>query len=132
VELAVPSGKHWEIKSLRFTLTTEDTVANRSVALSLLGNGTEFWRWRASVAHVAETAWTYNYLASLNDEVDRTTDFDELYAPLPRDLILGPGYRLETTTENLQTVEGSGSGSGSGVEPQDQFSELSLYVVEYG
>lgn len=117
VSITVPAGKYWTVETFKFVLVTSATVANRLPALSLDDGTTEFWRWRSTVAQTASLTWTYYFLASTDNEVNRSA-VNEMYEPLPASLILGPGFRILTTT--------------SGIQGTDDYGVPVLYVTEFG
>lgn len=117
VSITVPSGKYWTIETVKFALVTSATVANRLPALSIDDGTTEFWRWRSTVAQTATLTWTYYFLASTDNEVNRSA-VNEMYEPLPAGLILGPGFRILTTTAAIQVG--------------DDYGAPVLYVTEFG
>lgn len=114
----VPVGKWWDILAVKFVLVTSAAAANRRPALTIDDGTTEFWRWRAGVDQAASLTRTYQFLAQLNVEVDRSTTFNEMYEPLDEGLVLGPGYRIKTVTQALDVA--------------DDYGAPVLYVVEYG
>ena len=119
MSVTVPAGKQWKVESIKFALVTNATVADRFPALSIdAGSGaTEFWRFRSSVAQAATLAWTYYFLATIDNEINRSTVL-EMYEPLPSGLLLGPGWRIITTTAAIQAG--------------DNYGAPVLYVTEYG
>lgn len=117
VSVTVTAGKEWRVESVKFVLVTNATVANRLPAISIDDGTTEFWRFRSTVAQTASLTWTYYFLASIDTEINRSA-VNEMYEPLPSGLLLGPGWRILTTTAGIQTG--------------DNYGAPVLYVTEFG
>lgn len=117
VSVSAPVGKSWDLLAARITLVTAAAVANRQVAFSLDDGTTTFWKWTAGVTQAASLTRVYQFLRSLNSEVDRSAVNNEVYEPLDDDLLLLQGWRLRTGTIGIQAA--------------DQLSVV-LHVVEYG
>lgn len=94
------TGGLWLVRSIVFTLTTDATVANRTVVVTADDGTTEFFRTPARSALAASSTGVHSAFDGSRGDV---TSADTLVLSWPTDgLMLLPGYRLRTDTENLQ------------------------------
>lgn len=100
VSVTVPAGEVWEVQSVQFALQTDATVANRRVNIRVDDGASIF---ATAVANVDQAASaTVTYIAGVGG-IDYTAVRDgKLSIGLPTPLLLGPGWRIRTTTTNLQ------------------------------
>jgi len=95
----VPTNAVWRILSVRVSLVTDSTVANRRPALYLDDGTTTLFVLRAAAVQAAGLTRTYHFIRSFpNPTLDDTS---QQYIWLP-DIKLRGGYRIRTSTENLQ------------------------------
>lgn len=101
--LTAPGQGLWRVISLAFTITTDATVSNRSPGL-LMDDGTSVvWRSVAAAVQTASLTWDYSAFAGAGNS-DNTGQFN--YFPLPTEgLIMQPGWRLRSNTNNLQAAD---------------------------
>ncbi len=102
----VPTGALWRLIALYAPLVTDATVANRSPILLIDDGALPVWR---ADARLAQTATQTIYwmagdgLAGLQRAVDT-----EMWS-LPTHMLLGAGYRVRTSTYNLQAGDNWGA-----------------------
>jgi len=98
--ISAPGQGLWRLISMSFSLVSDATVSNRTVALTL-DDGTDiFWRSCASVVQTASVTWDYGVFAGAGNSDN--TGFQN-YFPLPvSGLWMQPGWRLRSATNNLQ------------------------------
>jgi len=104
VEIAetVPTNARWLVHAIRFTLTTDATVANREVALTFDDGALVFARVPSRVTHAASLAIAYSaYRDSALEAVAQDT---ERSIRLPW-LTLQGGHRFNTVTTNRQVTD---------------------------
>lgn len=101
--ITAPGEGLWRVISVAFTLTTDATVSNRSPSL-LMDDGTSVvWRSCAAAVQTASLAWDYCAFAGAGNS-DNTGSSN--YFPLPDSgLILPAGWRLRSSTGNLQAAD---------------------------
>jgi len=113
ISQTVPTNACWRLRSIRFSLTTDATVADRRVSL-LIDDGTnELFRIIAPATQGANLTRHYVFAPHGLD----TTRNDHIYAQIPGDLRLFQRWRIRTATSNLQTG--------------DDFSAPRLFVEEW-
>lgn len=113
--VTVPAGKAWEVLSYKITLVTDATVANRRNRLILDDGATEFARFFSLLVQPASLTWTHTFAkhgAMNGGAADALANIN----PFP-DVILGPGYRIITSTVAIQAG--------------DNYGVPALLVVEY-
>ncbi len=97
----VPDRRRWRILAVRFTLVTDDPVADRLVHL-ILDDGTNiFCDVCVTTAHAASITKTYNFSNFGSTQLNPVTC---LYIPLPP-LPLSPGFRIRTATDLLEVTD---------------------------
>ncbi len=95
ISQTVPDRRRWRILAVRFTLVTDDTVADRLVHL-VLDDGTNiFADICVTTAHAASITKAYNFSNFGSTQLNPVTC---LYIPLPP-LPLSPGFRIRTATD---------------------------------
>lgn len=102
----VPTGARWKIVSIEFTLVTDATVANREPILTLDDGATEWFRSGPS-AVIAATGTVRNVAAAFGAPPAAVTNFRSIL--LPPDLVLSAGFRIRTSTTNLQAGDNYGA-----------------------
>lgn len=97
VEIAetVPAGVRWALRSVRFTLTTDATAANRRPTFIIDDGANEIWRVNSNVDQTATQISIYEAGAGAPFA---TLDARVFSLPLPVGLELLEGYRLRTST----------------------------------
>ncbi|MBA7581719.1 hypothetical protein ES708_23630 [subsurface metagenome] len=97
----VPARRRWRILAVRFTLVTDDPVADRIVHL-IIDDGTAiFTDICVTTAHEASTTKTYNFSNFGSTQLNPVAC---LYIPLPP-LPLSPGFRIRTATDLLEATD---------------------------
>jgi len=96
----VPTNTIWRIKAIVFSLTTDTTAVSRSVSL-IIDDGTNvIFRSKAAPSQTESSTRTYIF-----SSVETDADFDvnnTVRIQIP-DLKLTEGYRVRTSTNNLQS-----------------------------
>ena len=95
----VPTGARWRLRALRVALTTDATVANRLTTLDIDDGTTQIMRIEGPAVIAASTTRGLNYGIGFPSRAQ--LNGNEL-VPLPSDVVLGAGFRIRTTTLNLQ------------------------------
>lgn len=105
--VTAPGQGLWRVISLAFQFVTDATVSNRSVSL-LLDDGTStVWRSCAAAVQTASLTWDYCAFSGAGNS-DNTGTFN--YFPLPESgLWLLPGWRLSSSTGNIQAADAYGA-----------------------
>lgn len=110
---AIPAGRIWRILSLRFLFTTDATVANRRVVVTLRAPVVgEFCAHVSNGTQVASLTLTYNFFSSLQNLQLGSIQMGSIGPQ-----IMLPGHFIETEIQLLQAG--------------DQISEVALYVEEW-
>ena len=113
--LKAPGQGIWRVMSLAFTLVTSAVVANRRVAL-LADDQTDVWFAAATTVDLTATLTTR--VGAYQGAASTGLAGSVLNVPLPNDgLVLMPGYRLRTSTLNI--------------DAGDQYSAIRAEVIEY-
>ena len=101
----VPSGKKWRLISLFIELATDSTTADRKIKLVIDDGSTTFWNVNTHLNHPASDTRNYVFASGHQQDTDQTNfDNDKIaLLPLPNNLILKAGYRIQTITANLQS-----------------------------
>jgi hypothetical protein len=115
--VTVPNGKVWRVLAVLVELLTDATVANRAPRLQI-DDGNTANRFAVIPSSGLQTASLLNRYEWFSGVGSGWTGSDSAsrFAPLP-DILLPPGYRLLSTTTNLQAG--------------DNWSAPVLYVAEY-
>jgi hypothetical protein len=106
VTCTVPTGKIWRIVSMRVVLVTDANVANRITSITCDDGTTVFYQTTAATAQTAGTTFNYNFDAVENSPVLNTTTS---HLPVPFRMLLGPGYRIKTSTSGIQAGDDYGA-----------------------
>jgi len=94
----VPTNTIWRLLGVYLGLVTSGTVAERRVNLVIDDGSVMFLELRAPVVQAENNNWNYYFFIS-----DRSENIgNNVYVPLPADLILFQGWRIRTSTSNLQ------------------------------
>lgn len=117
VSIVVPAGKYWYPLAISVALVQGITQTPQPILVIDDGTTTFFEAFGSSAAQAVSTTCRYTWAPqlTLTGQVGATTNVHST-APLPRDLVLGPGFRITTNTL------GKGANSDYGVPV--------LYVVE--
>lgn len=102
----VPTGARWRLRGFRAALVTSATVANRRVHLFADDGVTRLWELAA--ADIQAASLTRNYNAT-PDGFARATQDNEVYVPLPYDVVLLAGSRIRTVTTLLDAGDNWGA-----------------------
>jgi len=95
----VPTNARWLLHAIRFTLTTDATVANREVSLTFDDGALVFARVPSRVTHAASLAIAYS--AYRDAALEAVAQDTERSIRLPW-LMLQGGHRVSTVTTNRQ------------------------------
>jgi len=96
----VPTNARWQILGMRIRLVTDATVVSRRVCIILDDGATVFNVIRATQTQPESIAYNYSLVPGLGFE--DTIGISDILIPLPVNLILPQGYRIRTSTINLQ------------------------------
>jgi hypothetical protein len=106
VSETVPTNARWRLIAVQVTLVTDATVANRQPAIDLDDGALSFWRSGVGANQTAS-------LTIRNNWGDAAGAFGSTGAPsnglLPRDIQLVGGFRIRTSTTNLQAGDNYGA-----------------------
>lgn len=99
--VTVPAGEYWVVHGLLLTLVTSATVANRRVEIQIDNGTTVFFRLAHAADQAASLTWRYQYAnhGYRDAAVTGTNNVANIGMPV---FTLGPGYRIQTSTTNLQ------------------------------
>lgn len=118
VSETVPAGKWWGLQSVSIPLV--QGITNTPQPILVIDDGTDviIELFGATTAQAVSTTCRYNWAPGLplSALVGATTNVHAT-APLPEDLILGPGFRIRTVT--------------LGIAATSDYGVPSLYVAEY-
>lgn len=117
--VVVPAGKQWLVLAVSIQLVQGLTQTPQPILVLDDGTTVFFEAFGSSAVQAVSTTCRYTWSpdSPLTGQIGATTNVHST-APLPEGLILGPGYRVRTSTLGL------GANSDYGVP--------ALYVVEYG
>lgn len=101
--LTAPGGVFWRVLSVRYTLTTDATVANRITTLISDDGTSSFWQNGVSGGQTAGTTQAYSTTTGANNfgagAIIRPMGYPD------GGVWLYPGWRLRTATENIQVAD---------------------------
>lgn len=95
----VPTNARWKFRALRFQLTTSATIATRAVTFLVDDGANPLFQIEAPSSQAASLVQLYN-LSQIGARSDKVAT-SVIAIPFP-DIIMGPGYRLRTSTAALQ------------------------------
>lgn len=115
----VPAGVYWELLAVSVALVQGATQTPQPILVIDDGTDVLFESFGSTTAQAVSTTCRYTWAPglTLTGQVGATTGVHST-APLPEDLILGPGFRIKTST--------------LGIGANSNYGAPSLYVVEYG
>ncbi len=122
--ITVPSGKVWRVLAILASLTTDATVAGRSVRLTASDGDTTF----LSLPPVAVQAASLTGRYAWGEHVDSRTTSPDQVAALPP-LTLQPGWVLRVTTTALQAADAWGAPAVLVVETTVRGGEVDLAAL---
>jgi len=95
----VPAGKSWLLLVVKLTLVQGATQTPQPILQIDDGATVVFESFGSSAAQAVSTTCVYNFASglTLSGQVGATTNVHAT-APLPETLLLGPGYRIKTST----------------------------------
>jgi len=105
----VPTNAAWKFKSLRVSLATDGNVANREAFLYYDDGSVTIYRSAHGPAHVANSTYYYHFIAGYPIE---ETGFDaggQNRLPMPGDLLLSGGYRIQSGISSGQATDDWGA-----------------------
>lgn len=114
----VTTGKFWHLLSFSVVLVQGATQTPQPILVIDDGTDVIFESFGSSAAQAVSTTCRYTWAPGLplTGQIGATTNVHST-APLPEDLILGPGYRIRTST--------------IGIGANTDYAAGSLFVVEY-
>lgn len=95
----VPTNARWRLISLRCTLTTDATAANRVLRLVMDDGSSIFLEAEASATHTASLARAYTFAAFGQSQAPV---IDRFHVAIPADIELREGYRMRSALLNSQ------------------------------
>ena len=99
ISITVPTNVRWRLISIQFSLTTDSTVADRRVILMLDDGASIFCTIAANYQQAENLTQTYVFMVG----GEMTTSIGGMIqSRLPNPTILFQGYRIRTSTVNLQ------------------------------
>lgn len=100
---SVPAGARWKLLAFEADLATSATVANRVPGL-LLDDGANVFAWVSTgVNETASLTWRNSFQSGTSQLSDPTNHV--IMTSLGDDLVLGAGFRIRTSTVNLQAAD---------------------------
>lgn len=115
----VPAGKFWQL--LAVSLSCAQGLTQTPQPILVLDDGADvfFESFGSSTAQAASTTCRYTWAPNLplTGQIGSGTTVHST-APLPAELVLGPGFRIRTST--------------LGIGANTDYAAASLYVIEYG
>jgi len=102
----VPTNARWRLLAIRFELVTSTTVATRRVNLVIDDGSDTIFERESPATQAADLTRRYNFAAVGYAETAFTSDDVVLGIPA---LILPQGYRVRTSTTNLQSGDNYGA-----------------------
>lgn len=98
----VPDGQIWELESVRIVLTTDATVANRTVNVAIYNSAGTATLWTGSdILHTASQGATYYFAPSARQSASFAIGGFAV-SPLPYPITLTSGDEIRTRTINMQ------------------------------
>ena len=99
ISVTVPGRAVWHVHAIRFTLVTDATVDNRIPILEIDDGQNIFASIPPPSVQTASITRPMSYYVGS----ERNSSFDaSMMMPLPHSLIMLPGWRIRTSTVNLQ------------------------------
>jgi len=102
----VPVGALWLLKAVRLSLTTDATVATRRVHLIIDDGATAITTIAAQDTQAASLGRNYNFA---DYAFAPAAVGGEIFVALPRGFVLPAGYRIRTSTANIQAGDDYGA-----------------------
>lgn len=115
----VPAGVYWLLLAFSVALVQGATQTPQPILVIDDGTDVLYESFGSSAAQAVSTTCRYTWAPSLplTGQVGATTNVHST-APLPDGLVIGPGFRVKTST--------------IGIGANSNYGAPSLYVVEYG
>lgn len=115
ISYTVPTNTRYILRAIRFDLTSDSNAASRRVYLYIdAGSGPILYVFPSPITQDANETKYYYFAAYGNPSNDIS---NEVYITIPADIVLFQGWRIRTSTSNLQTG--------------DVFSNIRLIVEEW-
>lgn len=114
ISQTVPAGQIWFFQGARVSLVSDANVATRTVALTIDDGTTVFNRYTSPSTQAASLTQNYTFTAGA---ANATVLNLEVVVGLGTNLLLPPGYRIKTVTNNIQAT--------------DNYGAMTLYFVKY-
>ena len=105
--ITVPGGEVWELHTLLTKLTTDATVANRHLELTLDDGNTVYERVPTSAATPASTLVTMQYVVGSPGAYGASNKLMLAFGAIAP--VLFPGHRIRSSTLNLQAADQVGT-----------------------
>lgn len=106
LSLTVTTGQIYELYAVSFSLVTDSNTANRAVTLIIDDGTNTFARIRTAVTQAASLTYTYTFAVGL--PMVTTVTGTEVTCALPGPLPMAGGYRIRTSTANIQAGDDYG------------------------
>jgi len=103
----VPTNARWRLRGIRFELATSADVADRRVLLIIDDGASVFTAIVVEAIQTADLTRAYNFYSIAPRESVFTVG--NIESPLPEDLMLLQGWRIRTSTVNLQAADDYGA-----------------------
>lgn len=103
---AVPTGARWRLRSLRAQLVASGVAANRRVHVVVDDGATVLFELAAADLVTAGLTRNFNCTA---DGYARATQDNEIYVPLPLDVMMLQGWRVRTLTTAIDAGDNWGA-----------------------
>lgn len=103
----VPTGARWRMQTLKATLVTDATVANRRVGMSISDGAATYMRLMSEFDQTAGLTHLWHFMNGVASSAAAITNIARV--AIPHDLILGAGFILNDNTSNRQAGDDWGA-----------------------
>jgi len=114
VSHTVPAGQLWRLLGARVSLVTDANAANRTVAFTIDDGTTVIQRFTSPSTQAASLTYGYTFTVGAANAAVLNL---EVVVGIGGDLLLPPGYRLKTVTNNVQAT--------------DNYGVMTFFIVKY-
>lgn len=114
ISATVPAGQIWFLQGARVSLVTDANAANRTVAMTIDDGTTVIQRFTSPSTQAASLTYGYTFTAGA---ANATVLNLEVVVGIGTNLLLPPGYRIKTVTNNVQAT--------------DNYGAMTFYIVKY-
>lgn len=102
----VPAGALWRLLGTRFQLVTDANVANRTATLIVDDGTNTIWQADANATQAAGVTRNYNFFPWSTLPTAAGT---EIFGFVPPNMLLQAGFRIRTSTANIQVTDNYGA-----------------------